>query len=204
MLLWIPLVIILSYLLGSLPFGYLIGRLKGVDIRKHGSGNIGTTNVWRTLGAGCGIAAFIGDFGKGVLAFYLGTWAGTAFLSYWSGLEYLGLLTGSAALIGHSWSIFLHFSGGKIVATGAGVILGISPLTLLTVLLVWGLTLLVFRYVSLSSIAAALALPIAIYFWERDWILLIFAILVALVILFKHWSNIKRLIAGQEYKLGSR
>ncbi len=203
MLFLILIVIVLGYLIGSIPFGYLIGKIKGIDIREHGSGNIGTTNVWRTLGAGYGLAAFACDFGKGVLAFYLGAWVGANFTDYWIGLEYLGLITGAAALVGHSWSIFLHFSGGKIVATGAGVVLAISPLTLLTVLAIWGLVLLLSRYVSLSSIAAALALPAAIYIWEKDWVLFIFAILTALTLLFKHWPNIKRLAAGQEFKLGS-
>lgn len=189
-------VIVVSYLIGSIPFGYLIGRLKGIDIRKCGSGNIGTTNSWRVLGPFYGILVLIGDVFKGVLAVWLG--------SLVSGVAGLEVFAGLSAIIGHSWPIFLKFKGGKVVATGAGVVLALSYPTLVTILLVWAIVLLLFRYVSLSSICAAVLLPIYFYLWEGNILYALFGALAAFLVVYKHLPNIKRLLAGNEFKLGSK
>lgn len=189
------LALVVSYLIGSIPFGYIIARSRGIDIRQHGSGNIGATNVWRTLGPLPGAAAFAGDAGKGFLAVLLGRYVG---------LEGAELLTGLAALAGHSWPVYLKFKGGKIIATGAGVVLALSPATILVALVVWLAVLGIFRYVSLSSICAALSVPVSFYFFEGGWKNVAFGVMIAVFAVFKHIPNIKRLIAGTEYKVGSK
>ncbi len=191
----IMLVLVFSYLIGSIPFGYIVGRFKGIDIRQHGSGNIGTTNVWRTLGPLFGVLVFICDAAKGIIGVMLGRY---------TGIEGIELLTGLAALAGHSWPIFLGFHGGKIVATGAGVLMALSPLTLVIVLGVWGLVLAIFRYVSVSSICAALVLPISLYVFNPNLHYLLFGLLVALLAIYKHIPNLKRLLAGNEFKVGTK
>lgn len=189
------LALVVSYLIGSIPFGYIIARSRGVDIRQCGSGNIGATNVWRTLGPLPGAAAFAGDAGKGFLAVLLGRYAG---------LEGAELLTGLAAMAGHSWPVYLKFKGGKIIATGAGVVLALSPATILVALVVWLSVLGIFRYVSLSSICAALSAPVALYFFKGDWKYTAFGVMIAILAIYKHIPNIKRLLAGTEYKVGTK
>ncbi len=187
------LAVVVSYLIGSIPFGYIIARSKGVDIRQHGSGNIGATNVWRTIGPLPGIVAFWGDAGKGFAAVWLGRY---------TGIEGAELLTGFAAMSGHSWPVYLKFKGGKIIATGAGVLLALSPLATLIALLVWLSVLGIFRYVSLSSICAAVSVPISLYALGNGWKYVSFGTLLALLAIYKHIPNIKRLIAGNELKVG--
>ena len=190
------LAVVVSYLIGSIPFGYIIAKSRGVDIRQHGSGNIGSTNVWRTLGPLPGALSFAGDAGKGFAAVWLGRYAG--------GMEGAELLTGLAAITGHSWPVFLKFRGGKIIATGAGVILALSPMTILILLVVWLAVLGLFRYVSLSSICAAVAVPISLYALGSGWKYTFFGALVALFAVYKHIPNIKRLLQGQEFKVGTK
>jgi len=189
------LAVVVSYLIGSIPFGYVIARSKGVDIRQHGSGNIGATNVWRTLGPLPGIVAFAGDAGKGFAAVWLGRYAG---------IEGAELLTGFAAMAGHSWPVYLKFKGGKIIATGAGVVLALSPPATLIALLVWLSVLGIFRYVSLSSICAAVSVPVSLYALGNGWKYASFGTLLALLAIYKHIPNIKRLIAGNELKVGTK
>ncbi len=186
---------LISYLIGSIPFGLLIAKTKGLDIREQGSGNIGATNVLRCLGKPLGIACFILDVLKGYLpaAFFpiLGN-CGSDF----------GILFGVAAILGHNFPVFLHFKGGKGVATSAGVLIGIAPLAVGLGILSWALVFFISGYVSLGSIIAALV--VAIVGWVR---LNTYGIVTALALtllgalaVYRHRENIKRLLAGTENK----
>ncbi|MEW6726365.1 MAG: glycerol-3-phosphate 1-O-acyltransferase PlsY [Bacillota bacterium] len=188
--------VLISYLLGALPFGYLVAKaIRGVDITAHGSGNIGATNVWRVLGPLPGTLVLAADVGKGALA----VWLGRVY-----GAPEVELLTGAAAVIGHGWSVFLGFRGGKMIATSGGVLLMLSPLATLGGFIVWAVTLAVSRYVSLASIITAVSIPLWFYYlgFSRDY--LIFTSILAAAAIYKHRSNIKRLIHGNEYKFGAR
>jgi glycerol-3-phosphate acyltransferase PlsY len=193
----IILIIIISYLIGSIPTAYLIGRICGkVDIRKVGSGNVGATNVYRTVGKTAGISVLIIDVLKGFLPVYV--------------VEILGFDTiykicaGLGAIIGHTWTIFLKFKGGRGVATSLGVFLGLTPVPVLIVLLIFILVASISRYISLGSIIGALSLPPLLLFFETENVIKIFGIAVSLLIVIRHTPNIKRLIAGQEHKLGTK
>ncbi|ACA59682.1 protein of unknown function DUF205 [Candidatus Desulforudis audaxviator MP104C] len=190
------LVIGLSYLVGSVPTGYLIARhVKGIDIRGHGSGNIGATNVWRTLGPGWGLASLVGDTAKGIVAVLLGRAVGVP------GLE---LLTGAAALTGHGWSVFLRFQGGKIIATSLGVLIMLPPVALATAAAVWIAVLALTRYVSLASIIAASSVPLAFALGGVGWRHVLFGLFLALVAVYKHRANIDRLLKGKESRFSFR
>lgn len=183
-----------SYLIGSIPFGYVVAKqLRGIDIRDTGSGNIGTTNVWRTLGPGPGIAVLGLDILKGVVAVALGRYLG---VPNWE------LLTALAVLAGHSWPIFLSFRGGKIIATGAGVVLALSPVSVLVAAVLWLLAVGLTRYVSLGSILAAISIPVTMVILKMGGWYITFSIVVALFAVYKHRSNIERLLAGTENKVG--
>ena len=190
----IVLVAVFAYLLGSIPWGLVLGKgLWGVDVRNYGSHNIGATNVWRTLGKGPGALVFLLDFLKGLVSVYLaGAWTG----------EPLAMVIAAAfAIIGHSASIFLGFRGGKGVATGLGAIAMLMPLVTLLIFLVW--LLLVWRtgYVSLGSIVAAACTPIFALIGGEPWEYILFALLAAVVIIVRHHANIQRLRAGTEAKI---
>ncbi|MBO8137216.1 MAG: glycerol-3-phosphate 1-O-acyltransferase PlsY [Desulfotomaculum sp.] len=187
---------IIAYLLGSFPTGYILARVwKGIDIREYGSGNIGATNVWRTLGILPGIIVLLGDMAKGF----------AAILSAWQfGGAAFELTAAVGALLGHSYPLFLKFKGGKIIATGAGIIFTISPWSGLIGLLLFIVTLAVTRYVSLSSMVAALSIPVTFYLFNFSPPYVIFAVLVAVFAVYKHRSNIKRLISGTEFKIGQK
>lgn len=187
------LAMVISYLIGSIPFGVLISRTKGIDIMGLGSGNIGTTNVWRNLGPGYGLLVLGLDMSKGLIAVLIGRYLG--------GIE-TELLAAFSVLCGHSWSVFLRFKGGKIVATGAGVILAISPVATLAALVVLLTTLAISRYVSLSSIMAALSLPIIMAVLDMDKLYIIFSCVLVVFVIYKHRSNIVKIIDGTEYKVG--
>jgi len=183
----------MSYLLGSVPFGLLVGKLKGVDLTKTGSGNIGTTNVFRSVGKGFGIAVFVLDMLKGYFPVYLASSTGQN--------HYIVMLCGLLAIAGHMFPIFLRFKGGKGVATGLGVILGIAPyLFILSFLL--GISIISLTgYVSLASITGSIFLTILML---RSGQPLPYAWMVAFVtvlILVKHIPNIKRLLSGTENKI---
>ncbi len=189
----ILLAVVISYLIGSIPVGVLVARTKGINIMERGSGNIGTTNVWRNLGAGYGLFVLVLDMAKGVTAVLVGRYLG--------GVE-TELLAAFGAMCGHSWSVFLRFKGGKIVATGAGVMLAISPLVTLIGLVMLLTTLAISRYVSLSSMMAAITIPIAMTVLGMDKLYIIFSIILVIFVIYKHRSNIQRIIAGTEYKVG--
>lgn len=186
--------VVISYLIGSIPFGFLLAKvLKGIDIREHGSGNIGATNVWRTLGPVPGLAVLLLDMAKGVAAVLLGRQLGG---------EATELLAAVAVLCGHSWPVFLSFRGGKIIATGAGVVLAISPASLLVALVIWLLAVGISRYVSLGSILAAASVPVTLAVWDKGGLYILFGILVAVFAIYKHRPNIKRIMNGTEFKVG--
>ncbi len=191
------LVIAAAYLIGSIPFGYLLARFwKGIDIRKYGSGNIGATNVWRTLGKGPGMIVLALDLLKGVTAVLLA--------KQLENTDIAVLGAALAGMAGHSWPLWLGFKGGKIIATGAGAVLAIAPLPLLLAFLVWVTTVALTRYVSLGSILGAISLPLWMMVFQYHKTTLIFSVLVAAFAVWKHSSNIKRLLNGTEFKIGQK
>lgn len=194
-------VILVAYLLGAIPFGLLVARAFGVrDVRTHGSGNIGATNVWRVAGARAAIWVYVLDIGKGVLAVSLARLVPATIIPS----EVLLVLAGLAAVLGHVFPIYLGFRGGKGVNTGLGVILSLLPLETIAAIIVFASVLAVSKFVSLGSISAAIALA-AIVAVEKIWfrpdvplIYLAMSVCLALVILFTHRQNMRRLIDGTE------
>lgn len=185
---------VLGYLLGSVPFGYLLGRLRGVDVRRHGSGATGATNVARTLGLGPALLTVALDALKGFLAAYLGLRLGG---------EWGYAAAGLGAVLGHSWPVWLGFRGGKSVATGAGVLLVLHPAAVGVAVLVAAAFIVPTRYVSLGSIAGTVALA--------SWIAAtaplphkLTAALAGAIVLWRHRGNVQRLLAGTERRFGER
>ncbi len=194
------LLIVASYLLGAIPFGLLIARSRGIDIRTVGSKNIGATNVLRSVGKPWGIATFVLDALKGFLPAFVFPDLGSAWGADFQTMELARLAGGAAAIIGHNFPIYLGFKGGKGVATSAGALLGIAPLAVLVGLGVWALVFFTSRYVSLASIAAAVAVPVAGWVWYRGAGIVVpcaLTLLAALIIL-RHRANIRRLLDGTE------
>lgn len=190
------LVVIVAYLIGAIPTGYLVGRwLGGIDIRRYGSGNIGFTNVLRVLGPVPGVITLLGDVGKGFLAAKLGFVTGGANLA---------IITGLAAVAGHSWPVYLGFKGGKIIATGFGVLLALAWQVALLALALWLVVFLLTRYVSLASIVAAVSVPVSMILWRERVGLILFGLVAAAVALYKHRDNIRRLRQGTEHRFGRR
>jgi len=191
-----------AYLIGAVPIGYLVGRAFGVaDIRRHGSGNIGATNVLRTAGWLPAILTLGGDIAKG----YLAVVAGAALAAGPIGAE-PGVLAASAvaAVIGNCWSVFLGFRGGKGVATALGALLRIVPLAVLPAALVWLVVTVSFRYVSLSSILAAACVPLGALLLGLSAPFVIAAFAISAIVVARHHANITRLLAGHEPKFGQR
>ena len=181
---------IIAYVLGSIPFGVLFAHAKGIDLRKHGSGNIGATNVSRILGKRVGIMTLLCDALKGWLAVSLASWI----LSDSVAVAGAGLM----AFFGHLFSIFLKFKGGKGVATGMGIHLYMMPMATLGAMGVFTFTLWVSKYVSLSSIIAAIALPIFGIYLKIPLPYIHVSIVIAMLVVFKHQENIRRIIAKTE------
>jgi glycerol-3-phosphate acyltransferase PlsY len=201
-------VVILSYLLGSISAGYIAGRLQGVDLTKVGSGNLGFTNAFRELGPKAGIPVLIFDIGKGAAAVLLASAiAGSNSPIGTTGIQ---LLAGFAAIAGHIWSIFLRFKGGKAVATTCGVFLALAPLGTMIAFAVWLIVVLTSKYVSVGSLAGAATLPCSIALIahatsrQQPALVLVAAGVVALVIVIRHTGNIKRLAAGTENRFEFR
>jgi glycerol-3-phosphate acyltransferase PlsY len=193
----------LAYLLGSLPTGYIAGRLVGVDIRKVGSGNVGATNVTRVLGKRFGYPVFVVDFAKGLAAVVLAVIMARASQSSAQFVDLCAAIGAVCSVIGHSYSIWLGFRGGKGVATLMGALFGINWITALIVCAVWIVVFQVTRYVSLASIAAAVALPItaAIMLFLKELatpIPLYFSFCLGAIIVGRHRSNLSRLLKGTE------
>ena len=191
------LVVLGGYLLGSMPFGYWVVRLvKGEDIRKVGSGNIGASNVWRTYGRWLGIPIVLLDVAKGFVPALVG--------SLLVG-ELTAVLAGGAAMLGHWRPLFLRFQkGGKTVATGGGVFLGAAPLLGLIGVAVWVVAFLVTRYASLASIVAALSLPVLAVLLGEPWPIVVFGAIAAVGVILLHRPNIARLRAGTESRFRLR
>jgi glycerol-3-phosphate acyltransferase PlsY len=199
-----------GFIPGAIPFGFLVGRTRGIDLRQHGSGNIGFTNVIRVMGWQYGVPVLVLDMAKGFLPVFFtaalvrATTSGpgellTIHQLFGARLELLMVITGLGAILGHVFTPVLRFKGGKGVATTAGVVLALTPWTLLLCLAVFLIILLSTRYLSLTSISAAIVLPIATVWFARGQIaVFIFTLLVAALLLFRHVANIKRLLAGNE------
>jgi glycerol-3-phosphate acyltransferase PlsY len=196
-------VLIVSYFLGSIPFGYLAGRLAGIDIRKSGSGNIGATNVVRVLGKAYGYPVFFLDFLKGLAAVKLSVLIVARVQLEWSSPEILGILAAIFSVTGHCFPVWLKFRGGKGIATSAGALFGLMPLATLVGLAVWVVVFWLTRYVSLASMAAAVALPLVIAILARlnqayGKALFCSSLCIAAVVIWRHHSNLSRLIRGTE------
>jgi glycerol-3-phosphate acyltransferase PlsY len=216
----VGLLVVGGYLFGSVPFGLLVGRMGGVDVRTQGSGNIGATNVGRLLGRPYGMLVFALDVLKGLAPMLLAGWA---LADLWAETQqaqaarYLCWLgVGAASVIGHNYPVYLGFRGGKGVSTSLGVTLGVYPdLTVpaLVALMVWVIVVAVSRYVSLGSVCAGIALPVVfaalssyrgVSLLSERWPLTVFALLMTTLVLIRHRSNLGRLLAGTEAKIGSR
>jgi glycerol-3-phosphate acyltransferase PlsY len=182
------LVVAAGYVLGSLPFGYWIGRLRGIDLREHGSGNTGATNALRVLG----------------LRLDVGTGAAAALLGEAVGGDGLGVLAGVAAVVGHAFPVFLGFGGGKGVATAAGVMFALVPFIGLAVLLLWAVVIAATRYVSVGSMVAGVAFPLLTLAFDQAWPVTAFALFAAAMILWRHRANIARLRLGTEHRVDLR
>lgn len=198
------LVAVAAYLLGSIPTGYLLARARGVDIRTVGSGNIGATNVFRVLGRGPGVFVLVVDALKGFVACR----GFGALAAGWFGgesataKEFFPIVAGLGAILGHNYTCWLGFKGGKGIATSAGVLLALFPKAFGVVLVVWALVFAVGRYVSLASIAAAVALPVAVGLFGYGAERLGVALLMSALAIYKHKPNIQRLLAGTEHRFG--
>jgi glycerol-3-phosphate acyltransferase PlsY len=192
---------LVAYLLGSIPTGFLVAKARGVDIRTVGSGNIGATNAFRVLGKGFGVFVLLMDALKGWVAVILGAGA-VAKLLPGVPLEYLRITAGIAAILGHNFTCWLHFKGGKGIATSAGVLIALVPWALVIILTIFIILFLTTRYVSVGSIAAAFALPFATWFTTQHDIGLT-AVMAAIGVLaiLKHRKNIQRLLNGTENRI---
>jgi len=192
--------ILVSYLIGSIPFGVFAGRLAGIDIRQHGSKNIGATNVLRTLGKKYGIAVFLADALKGLVAVRLAVWLAGADPFYRSSL---GIVAAVFVVIGHSFPIWLRFRGGKGVATSGGACLGLLPVPTSIGGLIWIVVFLAFRYVSVASIAAIVSLPLVVWLLSDrgnspNYLMFGFSVFIAVLVTWRHRENIVRLTRGTE------
>lgn len=188
------LVIVISYLIGSIPNGLFVGKLVGgVDLRQFGSKNIGATNAFRVLGPWPALVVFITDAAKGIAGVYLG--------DQLIGSPIALLAGGIAAIAGHNWSIFLGFKGGRGVATGLGVIAMLSPKVTLVVFVIWAAIVYFTRYVSLGSIVAAALVPVSMWLFGEIREFLIFGVIAALFVIIRHRPNIERLLKGEELKI---
>ena len=182
-----------SYLLGAIPFAYLAGRLKGVDLRRHGSGNFGTTNTIRVLGWRWGVPVFLGDMLKGAAAATLGAWV----LGPWGGLA-----GGILAILGHMWNPFFKFQPtGKGVASGAGIILVLMPRVTILALILFVIVLQLTRFVSLASSVAALSVAAAVFAFGEPPAYQVFGVVVAFLVVVRHRSNFQRIRQGREHQV---
>jgi glycerol-3-phosphate acyltransferase PlsY len=198
-------VAVLGYLLGSIPTGYLVGKAKGIDLRDAGSGNIGATNALRILGKPAGILVLIVDGLKGYAAC---AWACDAVLKLFGiaseDAELYRIVAGVSAVLGHSFTCWLRFKGGKGVATNAGVYFALAPLAAGIALATWAVVFVVSRYVSVASIAAAIALPAAAWLTPNSLTLRLVTTALGLLVIWKHKGNIGRLLNGTESRVGGK
>jgi len=211
----LAIVVVLSYFVGSIPTSIIISKItRGIDIRKHGSGNAGGTNVFRVLGPKLGVLVVSLDILKGYIATMLVTklmYGPIPFANRtpFEDFTVIAIIAGCAAILGHVWTAFGQFRGGKGIATAGGVLLGLATVELLVAIGVFSLVLLLSRYVSLGSIAAAVAFPLTMLFRHNLFhadlqgynTLIFFSIGISLLLIYTHRSNIRRLLAGTEYRL---
>jgi glycerol-3-phosphate acyltransferase PlsY len=187
-----------AYLFGAIPFGLLVAKSRGVDIRTQGSGNIGATNVFRVIGKGWGIFTFVLDALKGFIpAFVFPRLAGLE--TDW------GVLFGIVAILGHSFPVYLKFKGGKGVATSAGMLLGVAPIAVLVGFVCWVLCMVFLRIVSLSSIVASIAVAVTVWVLDPDELLVNLSLtILAVLVIWLHRGNIRRLLNGTENRFGKK
>jgi len=201
------LVVLVSYLLGSIPTGFLVAKARGVDIRTLGSGNIGATNVFRILGKPAGVLVLLADAAKGWLAVFVvaklisGCFYPGAVLQ---AREWFAICAGVGAILGHNYTCWLYFKGGKGIATSAGVLVALVPWPLLMILGIWIVVFLLSRYVSLASISAAFALPFAAWLVGESTTIILVTVALAVLAIYKHQANIRRLIKGTENRITLR
>jgi len=193
--------LIMAYLIGSIPTGVIIGKkFKGIDIREHGSKNTGATNAYRVLGKQYGIIVLLADALKGWLPVFIAAMAGVG--------DWQLILVGVLTIVGHTLSPFLKFKGGKGVATSLGVFLFLAPKIVLILVAVFLVVAGTTKYVSLASVSVAGLFPILVLFLQtgdkRDWSLFGFSLVIGLFVIFKHRSNIERLLKGNENKFGTK
>ena len=194
----VVLIITICYILGSVPFGYIVGKLfKKVDIRELGSGNIGATNAFRILGPSLASLVIIGDVGKGILSIYL-----VKYLNIDSSL--ILAIAGIAVICGHDWSLFLGFKGGKGIATTFGVVFAINPTISILALVVWGVVLIISKYSSLSSICAIISIFVFTILFKQPYEYIGFSAIILVLGIFNHKENIKRLRSKKEIKFGEK
>jgi glycerol-3-phosphate acyltransferase PlsY len=196
-----------SYLLGSIPTAYLFGKaLKGIDLRKVGSGNIGATNALRVLGKGPGITVLILDILKGlIVVYFLGDYfAGKEIL--WPA-QNLRIIMGLCCICGHNWTVFLQFKGGKGIATSLGVLLGLSlringlSIVIGVLIIIWFTVFLLSKIVSLASIIAAIGLPISCIFFKQSLLMILVSLMLCVFVIIRHKANLVRLFQGKEPRL---
>jgi glycerol-3-phosphate acyltransferase PlsY len=188
---------VIGYILGAIPFSYVITRWKtGGDIRVMGSGNVGATNVLRTSGKLAGVVALVLDVLKGIVAVFIGKFLG--------GTEFWGACAGFCSVVGHSLPIFLHFRGGRSVATGAGSFLVLCPFGILSAIGVFIVLLYSFRIVSLGSIIASASFPVFAWVYGESKDVILWGAISAAWIILRHWENLVRLINGTERRMGDR
>jgi glycerol-3-phosphate acyltransferase PlsY len=190
----IALLLLAAYLLGAFPSSYVVARLlRGIDLRQHGSGNLGATNAYRVLGWKAATPVFILDILKG--------WFPTFFFPSWDGSPdwRWALGYGAAAIIGHVFSVYVRFKGGKGVATGAGVFMALAPVAVLIGLVIWGTLLFLTGTVSIASIAAAAVLPLAVWLLGAPGLVVGLALALSLFVIYAHRANIRRLLRGEEH-----
>src|SRR6266850_7225571 len=207
-------VAIAAYLLGSIPTGYLVARAKGVDIRSVGSGNIGATNVFRILGKPAGIFVLVVDGLKGWVACDMISGFVYNYLFHQDGSlletrslpreESFRIVAGLAAILGHNYTCWLKFKGGKGIATSAGVLAALVPWALLIILSLWIILFVLTRYVSVGSLAASFTLPFATWFTTKNWTLTFVTAAMSMLAIYKHGPNIQRLLAGTEPRFGAK
>ena len=194
-LILVPVLIVAAYLIGSVPTGYLLGKLCGVDVRTIGSGNVGATNVARAVGKSQGIIILIADAAKGYLPVFVALQLGQGSLTV--------ALTAIAAFLGHLYPLFLNFQGGKGVATGFGALLALAPMATLVLVVVFALAVVATRIVSLGSLATAVAAPISLWLFHQQPVIVAMGCFLGAMVIIRHRSNIQRLLAGTEPRFGA-
>jgi glycerol-3-phosphate acyltransferase PlsY len=187
---------LIAFLMGSIPVGLIVAKIKGVDLRKVGSGNIGATNVLRAIGKGPALITLAGDLLKGFIPVIIGGYI----LEDSLGTGMIGL----SAILGHDFSIFLRFRGGKGVATSLGVLLAFSPVVAVLTIIIWIIIVFMTRYSSLGAIVSFLLLPLNIYVFDYSYNKFVVSIFITLLLLFKHRGNLERLYKGREPRIGER